>query len=148
MRERRYLKVDQRASGYMESIFAIMVISVALTTILASISVIDSPHPMGHGLEDEAEALSARIISILSDDGLTVESENIARVDQLDWEPIAALGMRADIHVLGSEPSDWELIFLGILPESVDSCYSSRTPIIFIEDDSEVKAAVLMVVVW
>ena len=75
-------------------------------------------------------------------------SESIARIELLTWEPITAVGLRADIRVLGSEPSDRELIFLGILPEVVDSCYSLRTPISFIEDDNEIKAAVLTVVVW
>ncbi|MDD1755296.1 MAG: hypothetical protein LUQ39_00470, partial [Methanomassiliicoccales archaeon] len=116
--------MDRRASGYMESILAIMVISAALTLIMASLSTIDRAHQDGRGLREEALAWSSRIVGILSDDGLTVESKNLARLDNLAWEPVEAMGMRVEIHVLGPVPEDRALISFGNLPDAVDTCYS------------------------
>jgi hypothetical protein len=148
MRKRYLLRMDRRASGYMESILAIMVISAALGLIMASLCSIDRAPQDGRGLREEAAAWSSRILGILSDDGLTVESKNLARLDDLAWEPVEAMGMRVEIHVLSSVPEDRAVISFGSLPDAVDACYSSRVPIDFIEEGPEVKAAVLRVVVW
>jgi len=148
MKRWRGLQRDVEASGYLESILAIMVISSSVTLVLASISAVDFDYRQSEDLEREAEAWRSRIIGTISDDGSTIEKKNIDRLQDIAWELGAGMGMRAEIHVIGSETSRIQLITLGQLPEAVDTCYSLMVPINFIGDGPEVMAAKLVVVVW
>jgi hypothetical protein len=148
MKRRRGLQRNVEASGYLESILAIMVISSAVTLVLASISAVDFDYRQSEYLEHEAEAWRSRIIGTISDDGSTIEKKNLDRLKDIPWELGAGMGMRAEIHVIGSETSRLQLITLGQIPELVDTCYSLMMPINFIGDGPEVMAAMLVVVVW
>lgn len=132
----------------MESIFAIMVISISITLLLASISTIEYDGGEGEELEREAEAWKERILGLISEDGITVEKKDLNRATNVDRELRVGEGLRAEIQVFGADPSRIPIMALGYVPESVGACYSLSTPINFIDDGPDVMAARLMVVIW
>jgi len=148
MKRQRDMKRDLKATGYMESIFAIMVISTSITLLLASISSIDHGDRQADDLECEAEAWKNRVLGLLSDDGTTIEKKDLYLLSSVDWSMSVGEGMRVEIQVLGTELDRIQLVFLGHVPESVEACYSAFVPIIFMDDGPEVMAAKLLVVVW
>jgi hypothetical protein len=148
MKRQRDMKRDLKATGYMESIFAIMVISTSITLLLASISSIDHGDRQADDLGREAEAWKDRVLGLLSVDGTTIEKKDFYLLSSVDWNLRVGEGMRAEIQVLGTELDRIQLVSLGHVPESVEACYSTFAPIIFVDDGPEIMAARLVVVVW
>jgi hypothetical protein len=148
MNRQRDMKSDLKATGYMESVFAIMVISTSITLLLASISSIDQDDRRADDLEREAEAWKDKVLGLLSADGTTIEKKDLYLLSSVDWNLRVGEGMRAEIQVLGTELDRIQIVSLGHVPESVEAYYSTFAPINFVDDGPEVMPARLVVVVW
>ena len=125
-----------------------MVISSAITLLLASCSTVDQSDDRGRVLEREAVQWKQKLIGILSVDGTTIERKDLCRLADVSWELESILGLRAEIRVVGMGRSTLPLLELGQAAEVVDECYSLMVPINFIDSGPDVMAAKLVVVLW
>jgi len=148
MKRRRWLRRDRGASGYLESVFAIMVISSAITLLLASCSTVNQSDDRGRFLEREAVQWKQRLIGLLSMDGTTIEKKDLCRLADVSWELESISGLRVEIRVVGMGRSPLPLLELGQAAGIVDECYSLMVPINFIDSGPDVMAAKLVIVVW
>ncbi len=141
------LRRDRKGTGYIESIFAIMIISISLTLLLASWSVIRLEDSRGD-LEQEARGFERQIMGVLSEDGITIEKRNFEKLATMEWELGEMDGMRAEIQVIGDGDTRLRLIAMGEVPDAVDECCSISEPICYIEEWPQAQAAKLVVLVW
>jgi hypothetical protein len=148
MHRKRRLYRDLEGSGFLESIFAIMVISCSLTFFLASLQATTPSANRTEDLEREAEDWSIKILSLTTDDGSTIRRSSLGRAQSISSGQMACSGVRCEIQTLGQEITIIPIISIGEVPALIETCYVLTIPVNYIGEGQDVMAALLRVVVW
>jgi hypothetical protein len=148
MHRRQRLGRDIEGSGFLESIFAIMVISSALTIVLASLPGISFNHIGSEDLEREARGWSIKVLDMITEDGSTIRRSNLGRAQSISSGLMTCNGVRCEIQTLGKDTYIIPIISIGEVLEPVETCYVLTTPVNYVDEGQDVMAALLRVAVW
>lgn len=132
----------------MGAILAILVISTAVTMVMALLPGMVTHESATESLRQEAERWRGRIMGEISEDGVVIDSARVHRLKEMVLQTGQGQGLRAKVKVLGHMTSEIVLLSMGILPERLEECYVLQEPVGFMDEGSEVKAALLLVEVW
>jgi hypothetical protein len=149
MRGQASLAVDKRGTGgFMEAIFAIMVISSAVALMVVVVPELGTTDQGRSGLRSEAERLADRILAIASEDGLVIQAASLYEVKAIELEMEAGHGLRASLSMMGGTAHEIGLLSRGSPPDDLGECYVVREPVCYSPDGMVVQAALLVVMAW